>query len=111
MNIYIYIYIYIRYRPDVNLSRLLFYNTQVESVKRVLVVLGKMCEIDFCPLLVDLVAMLSNLLPEAAVYMAVYNMYVARVFFGSLEKASPFFDFKKRGGNSGLVRKRSNRKE
>lgn len=48
---------------------------QVESVKRVLVVLGKMCEVDFCPLLVDLVALLSNLLPEAAVYTAVYHMY------------------------------------
>lgn len=43
-------------------------------MKRVLVVLGKMCEVDFCPLLVDLVALLSNLLPEAAVYTAVYHM-------------------------------------
>lgn len=54
---------------------------QEAASRRVLCVLGYTCEIDFCPLLLDLVPLLMVFLPEAVVYAVVHNMHLHRPFY------------------------------
>lgn len=54
---------------------------QEAASRRVLCVLGYTLEIDFCPLLLDLVPLLMTFLPEAIVYAVVRNMHLHRPFY------------------------------
>ncbi len=54
---------------------------QEQAARRVLCVIGYCVEIDFCPLLLDLVPLLCTSLPEAVVYAVVRNMHLHRPFY------------------------------
>ena len=54
---------------------------QERATRRVLCVLGYTCEVDYCPLLLDLVPLLVAAVPEAVAYAVVRNMHLHRPFY------------------------------
>ena len=54
---------------------------QVMSAQRILSAIAHSMEIDFCPLLLDLVPILLMILPEAVVYGVIRNMHQHRPFY------------------------------